>query len=387
MSTGPEHAHEITSPGRPETVEVADGVYAYVQPDGTWWINNTGFVTGPQGVFSIDACSTERRTRAYLAAIAKVTTAPVRTVLNTHHHGDHTFGNALFPAATIVAHERARSEAIAFGPARELPFWENPDWGQLPLEPPFLTFTDEIALHAGDTRITVRHVGTAAHTTNDVLAWFPGPDVLFCGDLVFNGGTPFLLMGSVAGCVEALEKVVLPLGARTVVPGHGPVFEGTAPIEATLDYLRFVLGLAARARAAGVSPLDAAREADLGRFAGWPDAERIVGNLHRACAELDGTPRGAPIDVMAALADMVTYNGGRPLTCLALRRGWLHPEGGPTPRLATAPATPRKVPTGSSPRGVMPTWSTPASRWATTSEAARLAGVAPGQPVSHLYWF
>jgi cyclase len=318
MSSGQEHAHEITSPGRPETIEVADGVYAYVQPDGTWFINNTGFVTGPQGVFSIDACSTERRTRAYLAAIRQVTAAPVRTLVNTHHHGDHTFGNALFPGATIVAHERARAEVIAFGPARELPFWQNPDWGQLPLEPPFLTFTDEIALHAGDTRITVKHVGTPAHTTNDVLAWFPEQSVLFCGDLVFNGGTPFLLMGSVAGCVEALEQVVLPLGARTIVPGHGPVFAGTAPVEATLDYLRFVLDLAARGRAAGVTPLEAARDTDLGRFAGWPDAERIVGNLHRAYAELGGTPRGGPIDVAGALADMVTYNGGRPLTCLAL---------------------------------------------------------------------
>ena len=317
MSSGPEHAHEITVPGRPQTVEVADGVYAYVQPDGTWWINNTGFVVGPQGVFGIDACSTERRTRAFQAAIAAVTPAPVRTLVNTHHHGDHTFGNALFPTATIVAHERARTEAIAFGPARELPFWENPDWGQLPLEPPFLTFTDEIALHAGDTRITVRHVGTAAHTTNDVLAWFPGLSVLFCGDLVFNGGTPFLLMGSVTGAIEALGQVVLPLGARTTVPGHGPVFEGTAPVQATLDYLRFVLDQAGRGLAAGVSPLDAARDTDLGRFADWPDAERIVGNLHRAYAELDGTPRGGPIDIMAALADMVTYNGGKPLTCLA----------------------------------------------------------------------
>jgi cyclase len=65
------------------------------------------------------------------------------------------------------------------------------------------------------------------------------------------------------------------------------------------------------------------RETDLGRFAGWPDAERLVGNLHRAYAELAGTPRGAPIDVISALADMVTYNGGKPLTCLALScQGW-----------------------------------------------------------------
>jgi cyclase len=172
-------------------------------------------------------------------------------------------------------------------------------------------------VHAGDLRASVRHVGTAAHTTNDSIVWIPDRSVLFCGDLIFNGGTPFLLMGSVAGAVEVLEEVIAPLGARLIVPGHGPVFEGTGPLDATLDYLRFVLEVAARACAAGVTPLAAARDTDLGRFAGWADRERIVGNLHRACAELAGTPRGGPIDVPAALADMVAYNGGAPLTCLA----------------------------------------------------------------------
>ena len=146
MSSSPE---DITVPGRPEVHEVSEGIYAYVQPDGTWWINNTGFLIGPQGVTSIDTCSTQRRTQAYRAAIAAVTPAPVRTVVNTHHHGDHTFGNCLFGGAAIVAHERARDEAIAFGPPRELPFWDGPDWGSLYLDPPFVTFTDEITLHVG----------------------------------------------------------------------------------------------------------------------------------------------------------------------------------------------------------------------------------------------
>ena len=308
---------DITVPGRPELQEVSAGVYAYVQPDGTWWINNTGFLTGPQGVISIDACSTERRTRAYQAAIAAVTPAPVRTVLNTHHHGDHTFGNCLFPRAAIVAHERARQEAIAFGPPRDLAFWDGPDWGDLSLDPPFVTFTDQIAVHAGDLRADVRYVGTAAHTTNDSIVWIPDRSVLFCGDLIFNGGTPFLLMGSVTGAVDVLEQVLRPLGAQTIVPGHGPVFHDDGPLDATLDYLRFVLDVAAQAAAAGVPPLDAARDTDLGRFADWPDAERIVGNLHRACAELRGAPRGAPVDIVAALGDMVAYNGGAPLSCLA----------------------------------------------------------------------
>ena len=84
---------DIVTPGRPQTCEVSPGVYAYIQPDGTWWINNTGFLTGPQGVISIDSCATRRRMQAYLDAIAGVTRAPVRAVINTHHHGDHTFGN------------------------------------------------------------------------------------------------------------------------------------------------------------------------------------------------------------------------------------------------------------------------------------------------------
>src|SRR5215469_10252333 len=308
---------DITVPGPPELTEVSAGIYAYLQPDGTWWINNTGFLTGPQGVISIDSCSTWRRTRAYVEAIGTVTSAPVRAVVNTHHHGDHTFGNSLFPGAALIAHERTRQEAIAFGLPRNLPFWDGPDWGDLTLDPPFITFTDEITLHAAELRAQVRHVGTAAHTTNDSIVWIPERSALFCGDLIFNGGTPFVLMGSVEGAIDVLERVIRPLPATTIVPGHGQVFHDTAPIDATLDYLRFVRNVAQESRAAGVPPLQAARDTNLGRFADWADAERIVGNLHRARAELDGTPRGGPIDVVAALTDMVAYNGGVPLTCRA----------------------------------------------------------------------
>lgn len=64
-------------------------------------------------------------------------------------------------------------------------------------------------------------------------------------------------------------------------------------------------------------PLQAAQEADLGRFAELSDTERTVGNLHRAYAELDGAEPGAKINIRSAIEDMVTYNGGKPLTCLA----------------------------------------------------------------------
>jgi cyclase len=295
--------------------EVAENVFAYIQPDGTWWINNTGFLVGRTGIVSVDACSTEARTRAYLDTIAAVSDQPVRTLINTHHHGDHTFGNYLFRGATIVGHERIRDEMLAFGPPRSAPFWEDVDWGDVELAPPFLTYTDQVAVWVDDLRCELRHVGTPAHTTNDSILWVPEHSVLFTGDLLFNGGTPFLLMGSIAGALEAVAGLK-EYPATTIVPGHGEVC-GPELIDTVLDYLRFVSDTAREAKAAGLSPLDAAHEVDLGRFAGWLDAERIVGNLHRAYAELDGAERGARIDLAAALADMVTYNGGKPLTCYA----------------------------------------------------------------------
>ena len=302
--------------GEPSVVEVSDRVYAYIQPDGSWWINNTGFLTGARGVISVDACSTERRTRAYLAAIASVTDRPVRTLINTHHHGDHTNGNCLFDGATVVAHERTRVEMAASGPPQQLPFWTPVEWGELELELPALTFADNVTVWSDDLRCEVRYVGTPAHTTNDSIVWLPERSVLFAGDLLFQGGTPFLLMGSVAGAIEVLETVVKPLGAKTIVPGHGGV-SGPELIDDVLGYLRFVQDTARAGKAAGLSPLQAAREVDLGGFAELLDAERIVGNLHRAYAELDGTPPGGQIDVLAALVDMVAYNGGKPLTCYA----------------------------------------------------------------------
>jgi cyclase len=63
----------------PELREVCEDVYAYLQPDGSWYLNNTGFLVSRTGVISVDATSTERRTRAYLDAIGTVTGKPVRT--------------------------------------------------------------------------------------------------------------------------------------------------------------------------------------------------------------------------------------------------------------------------------------------------------------------
>lgn len=261
--------------------EVAAGFFAYTQADGSWWINNTGFAVGGRGVISVDACATQARTQAYRDAIRSVSARPVTTLVNTHHHGDHTFGNYLFEGATIVAHEKVRQAIRDWGLPRAAPIWTDVEWGDIELALPFLTYAEGVTLWVDDTEMRVRHVGTAAHTTNDSIAWVPEHRLLYSGDLLFNGGTPFLAQGSLRGAAHVLEHVLKPLGAETIVPGHGPV-AGPELIDTVLGYIRFVQATAARGRAAGLSPLDLARETDLGEYAGWLDRERIVDNLHRA---------------------------------------------------------------------------------------------------------
>ena len=312
MSTS--HA-EHASAAPPRVEEVSTGIYAYVQPDGSWFLNNTGFLVGRRGVVSIDTTSTERRTRAYLAAISSVSAQPVRTLINTHHHGDHTHGNCLLPTATIIGHPLCREEILRTGFPPPTGIWSAVEWGDLEPEPPFVTFDDHLTVWVDDLKVELHSVPTPAHTTNDIVAWIPDRSVLFTGDLVFVGGTPFVPMGSVSGSLRALEWL-RSFNATTLVPGHGPVSPSSA-IDDVADYLRFVQDTAQRGKAAGLAPLELARQTDLGRFAQLTDTERIVGNLHRAYAELEGAEPGAPIDTRRALQDMVAYNGGNPLHCLA----------------------------------------------------------------------
>lgn len=299
----------------PRLVEVAANAYAYVQPDGTWWINNAGFVVGSDGVILIDTCSTEQRTRALLAAVRTVTAAPIRIVVNTHHHGDHTHGNYLTAPAAIVAHARCRDEVARAGIQHYEQIFEQPDWGGLQPSAPNVTFDSRLDLWADDVLVELHHPNGPAHTTNDVVAWLPAHRVLYTGDLVFHGGTPFVLMGSITGSLKALD-LLRAFDAAVVVPGHGEVC-GPEVFDTIERYLVMIEGVAARALDAGISPLDAARAVDLGEFALLSDSERLVGNLHRSMAEQSGRTVDEPRFLRAAIADMVLFRGSALLPCSA----------------------------------------------------------------------
>ena len=308
------HAHSPDELPPPAVEEVSPGVYAYVQLDGSWGLNNTGFITGSESVSVVDTCFTEARTRAFLKAIGGVTGLPIRTLVNTHHHGDHTHGNYLLPGASIVGHELCRQTVIDTGLHTLHPLFPNVTWGDLELAPPFITFQERLDLFVDDLKLELHYMGPA-HTTNDVVVWLPERRLLFTGDLVFNGGTPFAAMGSISGWLVALERLRA-FGAETIVPGHGLVC-GPQVLDDIEAYLRFVQDTAKAALDANLTPLEAAQQTDLGRFAHLYDTERIAGNLHRAYSELRGEPAGTVLDLGPIAADMVALNGGEPVRCLA----------------------------------------------------------------------
>jgi cyclase len=284
-------------------------VYAFVQPDGGWCLNNAGLVASRGLAVLVDTAATETRTRRLREQVERVVPGGPDFVVNTHFHGDHTFGNGQFTErAVIVAHEGTRADTAEAGLGlRQL--WPDVEWGATPLTLPTVTFRDALTLHAEDLRVELLQVGPA-HTASDVVAWVPERSVLFTGDVVWSQVTPYVLMGSVSGSLRALERLRA-LRPATVVPGHGPV-GGPELIDATEAYLRRLQELAEAGRRAGRTPLETARAADLGPFATLVDPERLVGNLHRAWAELDGLPPGARLDVGASFREMVAFHGRLP---------------------------------------------------------------------------
>jgi cyclase len=311
-----EHAHRTDATvSSGHLVEVADGVHAWIQPDGTWWLNNAGAVTGGDGTLIVDTCATEARTRRFLDAVHAATGgAPIRFAANTHEHGDHTYGNSLLPeGVALIGHEVMRAHLLV-DPFVDgcAPAWDPlPDWGAVTRRVPTIVMRTDLTVHSGSRRIDLVHPGHAAHTEGDLVAWLPEERVLFTGDLLFVGLTPLVFSGSLDGALRALEWIA-GFGPDVVVPGHGPLATATDLPSVLADherYYRFVLELAGWGRREGIGPLDAARTADLGEFADWPDVERMVLNLHRVYADADGRP----LDLMAAMIDAITFHGG-PLT-------------------------------------------------------------------------
>ena len=273
-------------------VEVAGGVFAYIQGGGSAGVSNAGFVLGPDRAIVLDTLATTPMARDFLSAIRALTDRPIREVLLSHHHVDHILGLQNFMPARIICHYRCREEILRNGmdlPARwakaRPQFAEGlvgvrvcvPDW----------TFSDKITLHLGDRELIFFHPGKPAHTVGDAMLYLPDSKVLFAGDILFHGVVPAGFQGHIGKWIEVLNGV-LAMDVSVIVPGHGPVCT-KAEVAETLSCLNLIYEGARRAFHNSLSPEEACAALDLGPFAHWADAkERTMQNISRAYQEFRG---------------------------------------------------------------------------------------------------
>ena len=271
-------------------IEVADGAYAYVQEGGGLCVANAGLIVGSESCIVIDALFAPSMTQAFRKEIARVTDKPVRLLVDTHHHIDHTAGNALFSEAQIVSHANARREQERVGAGvMELLRPRIPDLvGEtegFELRLPDITFDGELTLHVDGRAVRLVHFGPA-HTIGDALVFLPEERLLFAGDVAFHQVTPLAFEGHIGGWLDVCDQVDA-LEIDTVVPGHGPV-GGKEGLREMRGYLQSIHGQARAAFDSGRSEEDAVASIDLGEYASWGEPERLPLNVGRLYQEFRG---------------------------------------------------------------------------------------------------
>ncbi len=259
-----------------KVVPVAGSVSMLQGPGG-----NIGVCAGPDGVVMIDdgyagsAAQIEK-------ALKTVSDRPLRFVINTHIHDDHTGGNAIFQRqAPVISQTNVRARLAA---GVSLPNYQVPP--AAPDALPVLTFDDAVALHLNGEEIRIWHL-PPAHTDGDCVVWFVHANVIHMGDLFVTYGLPYIDLdsgGHVKGMIAAIEQVLAAVPADVkVIPGHG----GICTVADMTDFLARLQGTTARVEAgiaAGKTMKQLQEEKALAGFEKWGGpvaADKFIEFLYR----------------------------------------------------------------------------------------------------------
>ena len=263
---------------------IAPGIYVIRHEDApdTFPQGNTTVVVGERETLVVDSCYLPSSAKKDIAQIQKWTKRPVRYLVNTHWHYDHTMGNGVYKDAfaglTIVAHRETRKQIEGYNPQwfakfpeRATTFKQRIESGKDPdgraltageiaefktalsgVEPvwtefrdlaarrdmtPTLAFDRELDLDLGDREVRILHLGRG-NTSGDAVIYLPREKILVAGDLL-DHPVPYLGGGYPIELIATLEKMAA-LDFDTVVPGHGKVLRGKAYLEQVIEFLRVV---------------------------------------------------------------------------------------------------------------------------------------------------
>ncbi|GBF34805.1 cyclase [Desulfocucumis palustris] len=213
-----------------DLVKVADNVYAFIAPsDGPAdsYGANAGVVIGNNGIAVVDTLMSAKNATRFINDIRSISDKPIKYVINTHYHMDHTFGNAEFAkiGATIISQENARQNMEKYLPY-ELAHFQNFGLTQDEVEGttiayPTVTFQNKMGLDLGDQEIQLIYPGPS-HTDGNILVYVPKAKVLFAADILVTDYYPMLGDADINEWVKALDFINT-LNVTSIIPGHGPI--------------------------------------------------------------------------------------------------------------------------------------------------------------------
>jgi len=309
-----------------EVKEVAPGVffrYASIGPEGSKipfggcnviWILFEDYVVVIDATFPKEAGDT-------IKDIRKTTDKPIRYVLNTHHHGDHAYGNAVFgkEGATIVAQSNCARLLRVDGPAEFKKAGEGPtgrkDIAESSLKPPSLVFDEKLVLDDGKQRVEFLFLGHA-HTSGDGFAYLPKQKIVCTGDACVNGAYNFMGHSDSASWIRVLERLQQ-LDVKTVLPAHGPP-SGRDLLEKQKRYFVELRQQVQKGIDANKDIDDVIKSIDMPWYKEWTTVTPAVDNIKHVHAELTG--RIAPWDLRE---DFGLYEGASPTKDTP---GWTKPR-------------------------------------------------------------
>jgi len=267
--------------------EIARGVYAILFEQ---MRTNSGFIVGKEGVTVIDALINADLAHKVIEEVKKVTDKPIRYLVNTHFHADHTFGNNAYPReTTIISHRNTRiilekdMDQMRKDVARIFKS-QIPESFSVVL--PNLTFTESLAIHDGTRKIDILYMGKG-HTAGDAVIYLPEEKIIFAGDLIVHGVPVFALGGFSKEYIDTLKKIEA-LDSQKIVTGHGGLVD-KGDIPRLIQYTEDLRAEVKKYMDAGKSLDETVSALTLPQYESWPRHKTVLPfNVERVYKEMKG---------------------------------------------------------------------------------------------------
>lgn len=269
-----------------KTVEVWKNLFTVTNEDGI--DSNTTFLITRTGVIVVDTRVTPKEAEKVLAEIRKRTDLPILYTINTHYHGDHTFGNQVFKdSGAIIAHENVLKSLVGASGKEHLDYFKTmniPGMDETVITLPNMLFKDRMEIYVGGYNLKLIHA--RGHTDGDLFIYIEELKTLITGDLVFNKKIPYMGDAYVEDWLSAMD-ILGDLDAEIYIPGHGepggkPVY--IAMKHYLIDLKRRVLNQLEEGKSLKETQ-DAVRPALMKKYKSWKKLEWLDANIQRTYLE------------------------------------------------------------------------------------------------------